>query len=207
MKSKDGSLYTRLWEADRSLRLREWVFYAAIVGGLGLAKIKAELEAPETRQEEDLCSLPAVFTSMQAISKMLSTRTLRWKLDQSREAARQVDQWAPDKKRGSLPEQIKQNLRKQIFNASMENLTVKEMVMLHRTQNDETRLALQLYDLQAECAGIIAEVLRGGTRAEDLQELAADRQLGGKEFIEAIRQRVYGDLAAEVPVAEEGGAV
>lgn len=194
MKPRPESLFAKLATADPSLALREWVFYSAIVEGKGLEEIGGHLADN------------GVQTSVQAISKMIQTRGLRFRLDQAREAARAVTAWTPDKKHGSISEQTKQSLRKQMFDASMQILSVKEMVAIHKAMLTEMELGIRLYNVQEECAGIIAEVLRGGSRAEDLKELAQDKGLTGKEYIEAIRQRVYGDLAAEVPVAEERGA-
>jgi len=194
MKPRPESLYARLATADPSLALREWVFYAAIVEGKGLEEIGGTLADK------------GVQTSAQAISKMLSRWTLTWKVQQSRDTAHQLDRALTPKEARAIPDRIKKNLRLQLFNASMENLTVKEMVSLHRAQLAERSLDIQLYDLQAECAAIIGEVLRGGARAAALQELAADKGLTGREFVEAVRHRVYGEMAAEVPEVEGGAA-
>ncbi|MES2705135.1 MAG: hypothetical protein V4726_00900 [Verrucomicrobiota bacterium] len=190
-KPRPDSLYARLAAADPSLALREWVFYAAIVEGKGLEEIGGTLHDK------------GVSTSETAIGEMIQRHALRWKLDRSSEAAREVDKWQPDKKGGTLDQQLRRNIKKRLFDATMGELSVKEMVAIRRTNIAERALEIQLFDIQTECASIIAEVLRGEARAEELRAVAKDRNLTGREFIEAIRQRVYGPAAAARPGKED----
>ena len=189
-KPRPESLFARLATADPSLELREWVFYAALVEGKGYEEIGGVLHDK------------GVHTSETAIGQMIARHALQWKLMKSRERAHDLDRGESAKEFKKLPEQIKKNLRRQIFNASMETLSVKEMVALHRATLNEKQIDIQLFDLQTEAAGLIGEVLRGSARAEELKSLAADKGLSGHAYIEAIRQRVYGEAAAPIPTKE-----
>lgn len=191
-KPRPDSLYARLAAADPSLALREWVFYAAIIEGKSYEDIGGELQDK------------GVATSDSAIAEMVQRHSLRWKLDRSREAAREVDQWSPDKKQGELPEQLRRNIAKRLFEKTFEDLTTAEVVAIHRSLTLETRANAALYKVQFEAADFLAAVLRDERKAAELRELAKDSSLTTAQYIEAVRQRMYAKNAAPVPQGKEG---
>ena len=189
-KPRPDSLYARLATADPSMELREGVFYAALVEGKGFEEIGGELHDK------------GVHTSQSAISQMISRYALAWKLAKAKEKAGEVDKWMPDKKKGSLPEQIKRNLRKQIFNATMTELSVNEMVALHRSMTAETVATAGLYSIQLKGAEFVGALLKDEAKAAELRTLASDGMMSAAEYIEAVRLRMYGDETAVMPGKE-----
>lgn len=191
-KPRPDSLYARLATADPSLALREWVFYAAIVEGKSLEDIGGELQDR------------GVPTSTSAVAEMIQRHALRWKLDKSREAAREVDSWGPDKKQGSLPEQLRRNIAKRLFEKTFEDLSTSEVVAIHRSLTLETRANAMLYKVQAEAADFVADLLRDEQKAAALRDLAKDGTMTTAQYIEAVRHRMYGAAAAPVPAGPDG---
>jgi len=191
-KPRPDSLYARLAAADPSLELREWVFYAALIEAKSFEEIGGHLHDK------------GVITSAAGIGQMIQRHSLRWKLDKSTERAQSLDGWKPDKKKGSLAEQIKQNLRKQIFNASMTELSVAEMVALHRSLTAEQVAMTGLYSVQQRGAEFVGELLKDEAKAAELRALAKDGQMSAAQYIEAVRQRMYADAAAPLPGKEAG---
>lgn len=192
-KARADSLYAKLAAADPSLELREWVFYAAIIEAKSLEEIGGALHDK------------GIITSDAAIGKMLQRHTLRWKLDTAKDKAREVDKWIPDKKHGSIDEQCRKNLKKQIFNASMENLTTAEIVALSRALTDQQRADAMLYKIQYDAADFVAAVMKDEAKAKALRELATEGNMTPAQYIEAVRHRMYGDAAAAIP-GKEGTA-
>lgn len=191
-KPRPDSLYARLATADPSLELRNWVFYAALIEGKSYEEIGGDLHDK------------GVHTSDSAIASMVQRYTLRWKLERSREAAREVDTWAPDKKQGTLPEQLRRNIAKRLFEKTFEDLSTAEVVAIHRSLSLETRANAALYKVQFEAADFLAGVLRDEKKAADLRELAANPGMTEAEYIEAVRHKMYGAAAAPVPAAPDG---
>jgi hypothetical protein len=186
-KPRPDSLYARLAAADPSLELREWVFYAAIIEGKSYEEIGGELHDK------------GVHTSDSAIAEMVQRHSLRWKLDKSREAAREVDKWEPDKKQGELPEQLRRNIAKRLFEKTFEDLSTAEVVAIHRSLSLETRANAALYKVQFEAADFLGAVLKDERKAAELRELAKDSSLTTPQYIEAVRQRMYAKNAVPMP--------
>lgn len=193
-KPRPDSLFARLATADPSLELREWVFYAAIQEGKSYEEIGGALQDK------------GVTTSDSAIGEMIQRHSLRWKLNKASGAAREVDKWMPDKKRGSLPDQIRKNIAKQMFEKTFTELTTMEVVAIQRTLTDELRAQTMLYKVQYDAADFVAGILRDESKATALRALAADGNMTLPEYIEAVRHRMYADAAAPAPGAGKEGA-
>ena len=189
-KPRPESLYARLATADPSLELREWVFYAALVEGKSIEEIGGILHDKE------------VHTSQSGISQMIQRHSLRWKLDKSRDAAREVDKWQPDAKQGTLEQQLKRNLKKRLFDATMRDLSVMEMVAIQRSMTAETVATAGLYTIQLKGAEFVGDLLKDEAKAAELRALASDGQMSAAEYIEAVRLRMYGDETAVMPGKE-----
>ncbi len=189
-KARADSLFAKLAAVDPSLELREWVFFAALEEGKSLEDIGGELHDK------------GVITSMTAIGKMIEVHGLRYRLDRSKEIAREVDKWEPDKKQGPLEAQLRKNLKKRLYDATFRQLTVMEMVAIQRALTAETVATAGLYTIQLRGAEFVGEVMRDEAKARALRDMASDSTMTPAQYIEAVRHRMYGDAAAPVPGKE-----
>lgn len=74
-------------------------------------------------------------------------------------------------------------------------------LMLQRKQLDVRRMeaASNLYKIQQAGAEFVADILKDEAKAEEARRLAANRALTGSQYVEKIRQLVYGPEAVAKP--------
>ena len=166
-KPRSDSLYARLTPEQR-----EEVFYWLLVEGKSLEEVGGHLHDQ------------GIQTSQQAISNLLSTRGLEWKLERAKETAETVN--AMDL--GDTKEAVKQGLRKRIFEMTFRDLSVKEAVLLDRLDLDRAKLALEesklnlaLDKFQWESASRVLKVVKEQPKL--LRDLVQDGSLTEEQRI------------------------
>lgn len=129
MKTRSDSLYAKLTPEQR-----EQVFYMLLVENVSLADVDGHIHDW------------GIATSVQAVSKMLQVHGLGYRLELARETAEATEQL----ELGDINLQARQGLQKRLFQATFENLSVKEAVLLKRADLDERKEAREERKLALE---------------------------------------------------------
>ena len=178
-KPRSDSLFARLATADSTLELRDKVFRDLLCSGRSLEEVAAELNTL------------GVGCTEGSLSAMLGRHGLRWRLDEAEEV-RRVCGNVTAKQRKRMDERTRANVTAQLYEKSFQEMSLKEAVLLKRTQVDEDKAAVQLLKIQTDSAAFILDVLSEEKAAADLRAVASDGQMTPAEKVEAIRRRVYG---------------
>ena len=166
--------------------------------------IRTEVERLRIKVEE---ALDGVILNMSEKRRILSTIAKEGERDSDRINAIKVDtehaslsQIHLDSMEALNPEQMKATvLRLAAERAASGSMSNSELTSLVKALTQEEKSQAQIYKLQTDAAEAVAELMADVEKAKGLRALAEDKTVPHSQYLEAVRQRMFGGNAIPAP--------
>lgn len=173
-----GSIYAKLENPE----LREDIFCRLLIEGQSFEKVAKDL------------TKDGIKTSKSALHRMVESEGLLWRTERAGRGGEQLNKIDLT----GLSEKARLAIRLQLHNATFENLSIKEMVLLKRTDLEEEKLEVKKRELtlatdkfQWDAASRVFKAARENPSL--LRELASDTSLTEDQRITRLVESLWGN--------------